>query len=336
MRSTIQGISLTRRLLCALCIAAALIGNAVTPLARGTQTEEIVVVGKRPGPPLWKVEAGDNTLWIFGVIERLPKSFVWDSESVDYMISQSAEYLAPPSGGLTAVTLNPIKIFRYTRQYKKARRLPDKGTLDQLLPSPLFGRLNSSLDEFLPGEKNVLKLKPVFAADALYKAALKDHGLVGPREITKALSKMAKTHGVPVIEVGVKETAEVAQVLEDWSSIPIEQGVACLASTLDTLEEQVARVSERAQVWADGDAASLASAKFPAPPTSCRDALMGNEQTRRVYDAAREAWLSAAERALASNTTTFAVLALSDVIEADGLLSLLRKRGYKTTGPMRL
>ena len=62
--------------------------------------EEIVVIGKRPGPPLWKVTNGDNVLWIFGTLHPLPKSLEWDSESVEWVISQSREYLSGLSVGL--------------------------------------------------------------------------------------------------------------------------------------------------------------------------------------------------------------------------------------------
>lgn len=55
--------------------------------------EEIVVIGKRPGPPLWKVTNGDSVLWIFGTLHPLPKSLEWDSESEEWVISQSREYL---------------------------------------------------------------------------------------------------------------------------------------------------------------------------------------------------------------------------------------------------
>ena len=48
--------------------------------------EEVVVVGKRPGPPLWKVTNGEHTLFILGPLEPLPKSLEWDSESVAWII----------------------------------------------------------------------------------------------------------------------------------------------------------------------------------------------------------------------------------------------------------
>jgi len=40
--------------------------------------EEIIISGRRPGPPLWQIENGENTLWVFAVVSTMPKSFEWD------------------------------------------------------------------------------------------------------------------------------------------------------------------------------------------------------------------------------------------------------------------
>lgn len=76
--------------------------------------EEVVVVGKRPCAPLWKVMNGEHTLFIFGSLEPLPKSLEWDSESVDWIIEHSQEFIAPP--GVGARTFNPFRAIRALRQ----------------------------------------------------------------------------------------------------------------------------------------------------------------------------------------------------------------------------
>ena len=40
--------------------------SAQTSSGDPTTIEEITVVGRYPGPPLWKVTSGDRTLWLFG------------------------------------------------------------------------------------------------------------------------------------------------------------------------------------------------------------------------------------------------------------------------------
>ena len=46
-----------------------------------------------------------------------------------------------------------------------------------------------------------------------------------------------------------------------------------------------------------------------------------------------EAWLKAAERSLEENQRSFALLEMSDVLLANGLLAKLKARGYTVLGP---
>ncbi len=96
-------------------------------LADAETTEEVVVVGKRPGPPLWKVVKGEHTLFIFGSLDPLPKSLVWDSASVDWIISQSDEFISAPSFGTG--TANPFRAIRALREIRKLERLPKGRTM---------------------------------------------------------------------------------------------------------------------------------------------------------------------------------------------------------------
>lgn len=42
------------------------------PESRG-QLAEVLVVGRQPGPGLWRVSKGDHDLWIFATLAPLPK-----------------------------------------------------------------------------------------------------------------------------------------------------------------------------------------------------------------------------------------------------------------------
>lgn len=37
--------------------------------------EEVTVSGHRPGPPLWQIKNGENTLWVFAVVSTAQSSF---------------------------------------------------------------------------------------------------------------------------------------------------------------------------------------------------------------------------------------------------------------------
>ena len=64
-----------------LCLAPLTVQSA-TITADQLNVEEVVVTGKRPGPPLWSVSSGDNVLWVFGTLAPVPKKMEWAHESV--------------------------------------------------------------------------------------------------------------------------------------------------------------------------------------------------------------------------------------------------------------
>lgn len=46
----------------------------------GDAPEEIIVTGRQPGPPLWKVSSGDRVLWIFPYLDWIPKDMIWEDD----------------------------------------------------------------------------------------------------------------------------------------------------------------------------------------------------------------------------------------------------------------
>src|SRR5690606_29285872 len=72
------------------------------------QLDEVVVTGRLPGPPLWKVSKNHNVLWILPLIDAYPKKMEWDSARVESLIAQSQEYIERPLAYRGLGTANPI------------------------------------------------------------------------------------------------------------------------------------------------------------------------------------------------------------------------------------
>ena len=89
--------------------------------------DEIVVTGRQPGPPLWRVSNGDHVLWIFPQLAPVPKGMVWESNKVAAVIAQAQEALGMPDIGADfspRVYLNPINLFRGARLEKRLSGTP--------------------------------------------------------------------------------------------------------------------------------------------------------------------------------------------------------------------
>ncbi|TDJ31477.1 MAG: TraB/GumN family protein [Gammaproteobacteria bacterium] len=291
--------------------------------------EEIVVIGKRPGPPLWKVTNGDNVLWIFGVHHPLPKSLEWDSESVEWIISQSTEYLTGLSVRL--VEKNPLKAYRIFRKMKKLRENPNGQTLQDVLPPETYARFLEIKALYAPDNEKILELRPMWAAEELFKEALDSLGLTSGGSISRSLNRIAKKKRIEITRVDASEPLDSKQWFDDLRSIPLETELACFEDFIGAINSDLQGAVERAIAWADGDADLLKELQYPDAGLNCL-IFSGSAQASRLLKQARLLWITSAERGLRENDVTFASLSIRELIHDEGLLEELRKKGYAIRG----
>ena len=136
--------------------------------------DEVVVVGRMPGPPLWKVSSGDHALWIFPHIVIVPKEMRWESGRVERLIAGAQEYLPMPVAVSTAaIGLTPIKLARTYALYRESTRLPDGQTLADVLPPPLYERFGTVKARYLPRNDGIEELVPQEAGEAIGERGLR-------------------------------------------------------------------------------------------------------------------------------------------------------------------
>ncbi len=297
--------------------------NDLTPIL-----EEVVVVGKRPGPPLWRVDNGERTLWIFGTLEPLPRTLEWDSESVDWIISQSQEYISPPY--ISASTSNPFKAISTVRKIKKLRKLPKRETLKDVIPKELFDHFVDAKSKFAPRNKKMMGLRPMFAARELSDKALGTVGLTNQANINQSLKKIAKKHGVGIVTTNVD--LEIDQALNVFRDTSMEAEISCLNTTLNSINSDLQAALERALAWAEGDVTRLKAFDYPDVSAKCTDDIFNNSAAVTAREQTRAKWLASAELSLQSNDLTFASLPIRELIHPQGLLATLRTKGYDIRG----
>jgi hypothetical protein len=106
--------------------------------ARVEPLEEVVVTGRVPGPPLWKVSKGEHVLWILPLVDMYPKKMKWESKRVEKLIGESQEFIYRPRAASGVATANPFLIVRGLRLYNMMVHLPDKKTLTDVLPPDAY------------------------------------------------------------------------------------------------------------------------------------------------------------------------------------------------------
>lgn len=309
--------------------------------------EEVVVSGEFPGPGMWKVtranDATGNTLWIIGDPPPLPKRLQWKSREVEAIVSSAQEILRDAS-----VTMKPdeqIGLFRgltLLPAVLKARKNPEDGTLKELLPAELYARWQVQKRLYLGRESRVEEWRPIFAADKLRKGAY-DELKMRDGLVWEVVGKLAKEHKIrvtaPLITYTIKRD-QIRAKIREFSHESLSD-VECFATTLDLTEALSHRDTEnsRARAWATGDLATLAALPpLPSPTLPCVMAVMSSQVAREVIPAdIREQlvalWTAAAEKSLAANQTTFAIVPLAKLMRDDGYLAGLRAQGYVVETP---
>ena len=299
--------------------------------------EAVLVTGQQPGPGLWQVRRGDHVLWILGTVSPLPKRMQWASGEVERVISQSQQVIAAPTLSLSS-NLGVFRSLLLLPSLLKARRNPDGQTLQQVLPADLYAQWLPLKARYLGRDASVETWRPVFAAQELYEAAMRKSGLSMASVTAPVIERAAKRAKVPIVPVVVEvKVPDAKRALQEFRATALNDR-NCFARTLQVIQGDLETMRQRANAWSEGDLDALGK-------------LPGNDQYRVCMDAVGEAaiarklglgdvrqralgkWLETAERALAQNRSSFAVLSMHGLQEADGPLDRLRARGYEVIAP---
>ena len=144
--------------LLSILLAFLLVSQTAPSKAQEPITIGIVVTGKQPGPPLWRVTNEDNTLYIFVWLSPIPKNIFWESQRVEKVIAEAQEYIPLSASNVSIsplVLLNPFNIINGISLGKRITRNADKATLEKVLPTELYQRFSDLKAEYFPNNKKI-------------------------------------------------------------------------------------------------------------------------------------------------------------------------------------
>ncbi|UYB53926.1 TraB/GumN family protein [Xanthomonas sp. AM6] len=299
--------------------------------------DAVLVTGRQPGPGLWQVRRGAHVLWILGTVSPLPERMQWESGEVERVIGQSQQVIAAPTLSLSS-NLGVFRSMLLLPSLLKARRNPDGKTLQQVLPADLYARWLPLKARYLGRDGSVENWRPVFAAQALYEAAMRKSGLSMASVAEPVIARAAKRAKVPIVPVVVAvKVPDAKRALQEFRATSLNDS-HCFARTLQVIQDDLEAMGQRANAWSEGDLDALGRLPRNDQYRVCMDAVGEAAIARRlglgdVRRRALDQWLEAAERALAKNRSSFAVLSMQSLQEADGPLDRLRARGYEVVAP---
>lgn len=323
-------------LLCASFLAApACAQSEPAPVAIEAVPDQVLVVGQRPGPGLWKISKGENVLWVFGAYSPLPEKMEWRAHEVEARLSESQEFLSLPSTGI-AVGYSAMTALPFMAGFKNN---PDGARLQDVVPADVYARWLPLKAKYLGDNDGIERERPLFASDALFDKGIAQAGLTKNTGIDKRLFEIARKYKVKTTWTGVStKVASPVKTIRAFKKSTLND-VPCFTRAIERLETDLDAMRVRANAWSIGDIAVIESLKFADRDEACAEAVMTSvvadfqPEIRNMKAQARERWLAAAEKSLAANKSTFAMLNMKDVLDPTGLVAAMAARGYVVEKP---
>lgn len=336
-------------LIVSLCLAATSRAQDALPAAPEAATTQapvpdrtpelapVLVSGVQPGPKLWKATRDGRTLWILATLTPAPRRIEWQSREVEKVLDDAGIVVL----GARAQVSADVGLFRQLLLVPKmlgARRNPAGKTLRDVVPADQYARWLRLKARYLGRDDDVEEWRPLFAAQALYEAAIRKNGLDPENQVIPKVRRLAKRRDVPTTIAEVKlKFSEPKDTLKRFSRTPLDD-VGCFARTLDRLESDLANMAARANAWSIGDLATMQRLPYedqgPACLTAMLDSAIAQEQGLDALPGrVRAAWLDAADAALREHDTSLALLPMAEILKPDGYLAALQARGVVIEAP---
>ena len=314
------------------------------PGPEGTEQPEVIVVtGRLPGPPLWRISNGDNVLWIFPSFAPVPKRMQWDSARVERVLAEAGVYLTAPSWGFSFSSTGGPKNWRdEARLNDRLMHSPGYKKLQEVLRPELYARYAALKERYFPRNDDIDELRPLFAMQSMRDEVQREAGLAPPGAIFDQIEKLARknrrlqridTSATLELELPFVEVAERMETMMNGLG-PKEH--ECFELELRRMEIDLDAIKRRANEWANGRIGEFRAVQLQSGDNPCQTLLFGGTDSEALQDLARqtqEKWLSGAESALTNHRTSFAVLDIADLLKADGLLSRLAEKGFAVSEP---
>lgn len=312
--------------------------------AAGAATEDtthaldaVEVAGLQPGPSLWRISHGEHEMWILGTLSPVPKRMQWDAADVESIIRESQHVLLGPAINVKS-DLGFFGQLALVPKLLAVRKNPGKETLPEVLPPELYARWQVLSKRYFRSTRGLEKRRPIFVAQELFEEAIDDAGLRSDSGVTQHARKVAKRAGIEVESPKiVVEVRDMKGLLNEFQDTSLDD-VACLDKTMTHVEHDLPTMRQRANAWAVGDIDALRALTFTDSYDTCLRSLFSAPGLEKygfvnLRERARDAWLEAAENALKTHRSTFALLPMGQLLRDNGYAAELRKRGYLVEAP---
>lgn len=185
--------------------------------------------------------------------------------------------------------------------------------------------------------KAIERRRPRVAAKELLEDAYDQLGLTLHDDVWRTVKHLARKHKVPIKTSHFKVVVSDSDgAIDKWSNAPVGLDMPCFDQTLAALENNAADVVTRANAWAAGDMNVLRHA-WVSPQSACTSILTHMpgiaKAATEVAQRTITEWADDADEALVKNGVSFGIQPIPALLQPDGVLTILRSRGYVVEAP---
>lgn len=277
--------------------------------------EEIVVVARRAGAPMWTVERGESTVILVGAIAGVPRGYEWRPEALESATRRSQRILYPTEGRASLAD-----VLRLLWRIRTIARLPDGQTTADVLPSDLQARLETVMANERSDAWRTSSLVSL-GFDLSEKAGYERRGR-GAVDAIRRAARDARVEGRPVGFVRGDE------MVESLITAPPAAYAPCIAASVAAAEAGPEGAATRLDAWRN-----LRVPEVMASPLDQALNLCWPSGDPDIAPELRRQWAEAVQAALNQPGVTLAVAPLRLLAEPGGVLDQLEAAGLDPGGP---
>jgi hypothetical protein len=299
-------------------LAVALILSVTTPASARAQDEvvatldDVVVVARRSGAPVWRVQNGPSTVILVGSILSVPRETPWRPEALEAAVVQADTVILSQ-----AATMSLGDYFRMRR----ARATLPEGTVTADYLDPDLQRRLDGLGAHYRQNYSERGLVAI-ARDLLDRRLRYERGTgLSAEAVVRSAARKADR---PVRLVGDMDARHV----DESVARPDPTQIACVGAAIAATEGGAAGVLERGRAWTSLRVAEVVASPVEQAVDRC---AWFADQTLRVQ--ARAQWAEAVSRALDQPGVIMIVAPITMMAESGGFLDQIEARGLEVEGP---
>lgn len=298
-------------------------GLAGVPDARAQETQvaeldDVVVLARRSGAPMWTITRGDTTLILVGAITGIPRDLSWRPNDLEAAAARS-DLILFPSQGRASVT----DLFRVIWRARTIARMPQgQTTADYLTPE-----YQARLEAVMADERNQdwrAKSLLFVGFDLLQDKAGYSRSRSGD-DATDVVRRAARRARVSVRPVG---TVRGDELIDSLITAPQTAHLPCVETAIAAAEQGPDAARERAEDWRALRVADVVASPIDRALNQCWP--WGDPE---IAPQLRQQWAAAIETAMISPGVTLGVAPIRLLADEGGVLDGLAARGFEVVGP---